>query len=180
VAFRPLTLLGRPERTRLRAARAFTDSSDGLRSESMSIVEMRRVVSRCAALGEVVEGYGSGDFGALPAGAGPEVAVLEPVGIAFEAEDLGVVDQPVDHRGGGHVVAEDLAPRAEGLVAGDDQASAFIAAGDEHEHQACGLGVKRDVSHLIDLCGYPHRSICADTATMPTSSPTPGRTWRAS
>ena len=88
----------------------------------MPIVEMRRVVSPCAALGEVVEGYGSGDFGAVLAGAGTEVAVFEPVGIAFEAEDLGVVDEAVDHCGGGHVVAEDLAPRGERLVAGDDQA----------------------------------------------------------
>jgi len=40
--------------------------------------------------------------------------------------------------------------------------------------------LKRTVTEFIDLCGYPHRSICADTATMPTSSPTPGRTWRAS
>ena len=27
---------------------------------------------------------------------------------------------------------------------------------------------------LFDLCGYPHRSTCADTATMPTSSRCPG------
>jgi hypothetical protein len=33
-------------------------------------------------------------------------------------EDLGVVDEPVDHGGGGDVFAEDLAPRAEGLVGG--------------------------------------------------------------
>ena len=42
-------------------------------------------------------------------GAG-EVAVFEAVGVAFEREDLGVVNEPVDHRGGGDVVAEDLAP----------------------------------------------------------------------
>ena len=45
-------------------------------------------------------------------GAG-EVAVFEAVGVAFEGEDLGVVNEPVDHRGGGDVVAEDLAPGAE-------------------------------------------------------------------
>jgi hypothetical protein len=36
-------------------------------------------------------------------------------------DDFGVVDEPVDHRGGDHVVAEDLAPAAERFVAGDDQ-----------------------------------------------------------
>jgi hypothetical protein len=39
-----------------------------------------------------------------------EVAVSEAVGVAFEGDDVGVVDEPVDHRGGDDVVAEDLAP----------------------------------------------------------------------
>jgi hypothetical protein len=42
-----------------------------------------------------------------------EVSVLEPVAVAFEGDDFGVVHKPVDHRGGDHVVAEDLAPAAE-------------------------------------------------------------------
>ena len=52
---------------------------------------------------------------------------LEAVAVAFEREDLGVVNQAVDHPGGDDVVAEDLAPGAEGLVGGDDQARAFVA-----------------------------------------------------
>jgi hypothetical protein len=36
-------------------------------------------------------------------------------------DDFGVVHEPVDHGGGDDVVAEDLAPAAEGLVAGDDE-----------------------------------------------------------
>jgi hypothetical protein len=36
-----------------------------------------------------------------------EVAVLEAVGVAFEVDDVGVVDEAVDHRGGHDVVAED-------------------------------------------------------------------------
>ena len=60
-----------------------------------------------------------------------------------------MVDEPVDHRDGGHVVAEDLSPRAERLVRGDDQARGLVATGDEHEHQARGLGVERDVSDLV-------------------------------
>jgi len=44
----------------------------------------RRVVRRSAALGEAVEGYRSGGFDASAAGAGSEVAVLEPVAVAFE------------------------------------------------------------------------------------------------
>ena len=45
-----------------------------------------------------------------------QVAVLEPVALAFEADDLGVVDQAVDHGRGDHVVAEDLPQRPNGLL----------------------------------------------------------------
>ena len=53
-------------------------------------------------------------LGSVRVGAG-EVAVFEAVGVAFEGEDVGVVNEPVDHGGGGDVVAEDLAPAGEGL-----------------------------------------------------------------
>jgi hypothetical protein len=36
------------------------------------------------------------------------VAVLESVGVAFEGDDVGVVDEPVDHRGGDDLIVEDL------------------------------------------------------------------------
>ena len=35
---------------------------------------------------------------------------------SLRGDDFGVVDEAVDHGGGDHVVAEDLAPPAEGLV----------------------------------------------------------------
>jgi site-specific DNA recombinase len=56
-------------------------------------------------------------------------------------DDFGVVDEAVDH-GGGDGVAEDLAPPAEGLVAGDDEAGPFVAAGDGLEEQVGGLGLE--------------------------------------
>src|SRR4051794_170266 len=105
---------------------------------------------RSDGVGEGAAGDWSPDFGALGGWWGAEVLVLERVGIALEAKDLGVVDEPVDHRGGDDVVAEDLAPAAERLVAGDDQARAFVAARDEHEHQIRGLRVERDVADLVD------------------------------
>ena len=44
-----------------------------------------------------------------------EVAAFEPVAVAFEVDDLGVVDEAID-RGGGHgVVAEDSAQRLNAL-----------------------------------------------------------------
>src|SRR5688572_24634314 len=102
----------------------------------------RRVVRRSEALGEPGAGDWSGRFGGLGR-AGAEVVVLEAVGIALEREDLGVVDESVDHRSGGGVVAEDFAPGREWLVAGDDQARALVAAADQHEHQVRGLRIER-------------------------------------
>jgi hypothetical protein len=57
-----------------------------------------------------------------------EVAVFEAVAVSLHGDDLGVVDEAVDHGGGDDVVAEDFAPAAERLVAGDDEAGAFVAA----------------------------------------------------
>jgi hypothetical protein len=71
-----------------------------------------------------------------------------------------VVHEPVDDRGGGDVVAEDFAPRAEGLVGGDDQVARswrretsmnmrFAAWGSKGIHEVRGLGVKGDVSDFV-------------------------------
>jgi hypothetical protein len=84
-------------------------------------------------------------------GCAAQVAVFESVAVALEADDLGVVDESVDHRGGDDVVAEDFAPAAEGFVGRDDQRGAFVAGGDELEEQVRGLGFERDVADLVDL-----------------------------
>ena len=55
-----------------------------------------------------------------------EVAVFEPVAVSLQGDDVGVVDEAVDHGGGDGVVAEDLAPAAEGLVGRDDEAGSFL------------------------------------------------------
>jgi hypothetical protein len=43
-------------------------------------------------------------------------AVLEPVAVAVDRDDFAVVQEPVEDRGGQDLVAEDLAPFAEGLI----------------------------------------------------------------
>ena len=79
-----------------------------------------------------------------------EVSVFEPVGVAFEGDDIGVVDEAVDHGRGDDVVAEHLAPTAERLVRGHDQRGAFVAGRDELEEQVGGLGFEGDVADLVD------------------------------
>ena len=45
-----------------------------------------------------------------------EVAVFESVAVAREGDDLGLVDELVDHGCGDHFLAEDLAQRPNGLL----------------------------------------------------------------
>ena len=110
----------------------------------------RRFVSRSAAFADDAEGDRSGDFAVSGGWATAEVAVFEPVGIALEGEDFGVVDEPVDHRDGDDLIAEDLAPGGEGLVGGDDHGCSLIAGGDQAEREVGGLGVEWDVADFVD------------------------------
>jgi hypothetical protein len=79
-----------------------------------------------------------------------EVAVFEPLAVAFEGDDFGMVDEPVDHGGCADLVAEDLAPAPEGFVAGHDQGGAFVAAADELEEQVRRIGLEGDVADFVD------------------------------
>ena len=61
-----------------------------------------------------------------------------------------MVHEPVDHRRGDDVVAEDLPPAGERLIAGEDHRRALIPGGHQREHQVRCLRVKRDVANLVD------------------------------
>src|SRR5262249_14194359 len=60
------------------------------------------------------------------------------------------MDEPVDHRGGDDVVAEDLAPAGKRLITRDDHGRALIAGGHQREHQVRGLRIERDIANLVD------------------------------
>src|SRR4051812_31741777 len=98
-----------------------------------------------------------------------EVAAFEPVAVAFEVDDLGVVDEPVDHGGGDSVVAEDLAPPAEGFVGAHHHAGPLVARRHQLEEQVGCLALEGDVADLVDLSRARHRSTYADPVTMPTA-----------
>jgi hypothetical protein len=61
------------------------------------------------------------------------------------------VGEPVDHGGGDERVADDFAPAAEGLVAGDDDRGSFVAGGDELKEQVGGVGFEGDVADLSSM-----------------------------
>jgi hypothetical protein len=57
----------------------------------------------------------------------------------LSADDFGVVDEPIDHRGGD-----------ERFVRGDDDAGAFVAGADELEEKVRGFGFEGDVADFVD------------------------------
>lgn len=62
-----------------------------------------------------------------------------------------MVDEAVDHGGGDDVVAQFLAPAAEGFVGGDDEGGPFVAGGDQLEEQVGGFGFEGDVEPPVSL-----------------------------
>jgi hypothetical protein len=92
------------------------------------------------------------------------------VGVAAGDDDAGVVQEAVQEADGGGVLGQEPAPLLEGPVRRDAQRAALVGGGDDAE-QELGAGVVQGrEADLVDLCGYPHRSTYADTATMPSTS----------
>ena len=60
------------------------------------------------------------------------------------------MQQAVEDGGGDDGIAEHLAPLAEGLVGGEQDAAAFVAGGDELEEQGGAEFVEREVAELVD------------------------------
>ena len=102
--------------------------------------------------------------GLQPAGV---LAGAQPVGLGAGLEDVGVKGDPVHDRVDQPRIWEHGTPFTERKVGRDRDRRSFFAFGDDLEEQLGAAGVDFDVAKLIDLCGYPHRSIYADTATMP-------------
>jgi len=61
--------------------------------------------------------------------------VFEAVAVAFEHDDVAVMDETVDHGFNGDGVSEDLGPGGEALVGGHDEGGLFVAGGDQLEEQ---------------------------------------------
>jgi hypothetical protein len=61
-----------------------------------------------------------------------------------------VVHEPVGDGCGDDLVAEDVAPSAEGPVAGDDGGGSLVAGRDQVEDQVRGACVEGDVADLVD------------------------------
>ena len=78
------------------------------------------------------------------------VVVAESVGVAVEVENHGAVQEPVEHGGGDGGVAEDLAPRCDAAVGGQDDAGLQVALGHDLEQCGGGFAGQREVAELVD------------------------------
>lgn len=61
------------------------------------------------------------------AGEAVDASSAEPIAGALEGEDVGVVNDAVDHRGGDGLIPEDPAPTGERQVRGEDQRRVLVA-----------------------------------------------------
>ena len=82
---------------------------------------------------------------------GHEFGVLaEAIAGALDLHDDGVVEQPVEQRGGDDGIAEDVAPFGKAAVGGEDHGAAFVAGVDELEKQIAAAGHDGQVADLVD------------------------------
>src|SRR5215216_6344776 len=69
---------------------------------------------------------------------------------SLDVEDLGVVEEAVEDRGGEHFVAEELGPLGGRLVRGDDRRAARVAALDDLEEAVGVLAPERQKAGLVE------------------------------
>ena len=72
------------------------------------------------------------------------------VAVAADVDGDRVVEEAIEDGRRDDGIAEDLAPRAEALVAGQDDGAALVATGDELEEEVGAVAIDRDVADLVD------------------------------
>ena len=77
--------------------------------------------------------------------------VFHAEALAFDDDSIGMMQQPIEHRGGqGAVMVEDRRPLLEGAVGGQDQRPLFIAQADHLEKQIGACLVNRQIAEFIE------------------------------
>jgi hypothetical protein len=64
-----------------------------------------------------------------------EAVIFEPVAVALDVDDLGVMKETAEDGRGDHSATEKLLPVAEALVRGQDRGALLVALGDELEEE---------------------------------------------
>ena len=76
--------------------------------------------------------------------------MTQTVAVAADRDDVTVVQQTVDQRGGHHLIAEDQAPLLEALVRGQYRRGPLVAARHELEEEHRPRARDRQIPDLID------------------------------
>ena len=111
------------------------------RVKSCHLPNRHRLVLPVHLPGRSSVGVGRGSLAALP-------GCVSPVAGDVKLQVDGVVDHPVNRRGGGHGVGEDAFPLGEDQVGRDAQRPAFVAFGDEGEKD---LGLLSALGQVADI-----------------------------
>ena len=69
--------------------------------------------------------------------------LTQAIARALDLDHDGMVEQPVEERGGDDGIAEDLAPFGEAAVRGEDHGALFVAGVDELEEEIAAAGNDR-------------------------------------
>src|SRR5262249_6989802 len=77
-------------------------------------------------------------------------AVLEAPGVVSGLDDVAVMSEPVEERGGHLGVAEDAGPFAEGEVGGDDDGGTLVELADEVEEEPSAGLAEGQVAEFAD------------------------------
>src|SRR3954470_20785094 len=93
---------------------------------------------------------GGGELGSLGLPALPGFHRLaEAIALAIHLENVAVVAEPVEERGGHPLALEDLTPLAERQVARHQEAAALVPVGEHPEQQLDPAPAHRDVPQLV-------------------------------
>ena len=68
----------------------------------------------------------------------------------LDLDDDGVMQEPIEERGGDDRIAEHLAPLGKAAVGGQDHRAALVARVDQLEEQVAAAGDDRQVADLVD------------------------------
>lgn len=80
---------------------------------------------------------------------GPSL-LFEPIALAADRDDVSVLQQTVEDRGGDDGIAEDLPRLADGPIRGEQDAAAFVATAHGLEEDMRRIGLDGQVAQFID------------------------------
>ncbi len=100
--------------------------------------------------------------------------LTEPIGVAIDIDRGRLVQQPIENGARVDRVSEHLAPRAQTLIAGEQDGAAFVAPTDQLEEEIRALpSVVMSAAAVVNITRSPSRQASSPSATLKRVLPTP-------